>query len=69
MQTSTEAEENLRVIRSLMEKATIYRARKKLGSQIVDSSGRRRRDNLWALEGQQEENEEEVDAAADDDDV
>lgn len=26
MQTSTEAEENLRVIRSLMEKATIYRA-------------------------------------------
>ncbi len=50
-------------------KATIYRARKKLGSRIVDSNGRRRRDNLWALEGQQEENEEEVDAAADDDDV
>ena len=41
-------------------KATLYRARKKLGSRIVDSSGRRRRDNLWALEGEQEEEGEEA---------
>ena len=50
-------------------KATLYRARKKLGSRIVDSSGRRRRDNLWALAEQIEESEEEVEAEASDDDV
>ena len=50
-------------------KATLYRARKKLGSRIVDSSGRRRRDNLWALAEQIEESEKEVEAEASDDDV
>lgn len=40
-------------------KATLYRARKRLGDRVVDSAGRRRRDNAWVLAEQVGEVEEE----------